>query len=105
MTTREKLYFLYLDGTIRHQHLEKCLRRTQDTFNKKYEFKKVSWEEMHIQNESGNISKAVFELLFKYGLKTTIFNCSNLEVFGFTHLYDHDVEIAKKNGCKVIEVQ
>ena len=99
-----KLYFLYMDGTIRHQHLGKCLRKTQDTFNKKHEYKKVSWEEMHSITGRTYINKAVFDLLNKYGIFTSIFNCENLQIYGFTHLYEHDVEQAKKYGCQVIEV-
>lgn len=106
MTTRQKLYFLYMDGTIRHQYLGKCLRKTTKTFNTKHEFKKVSWEDMHIQTiaKGEYVSRAVFDLLNKYGIFTSVFNCANLEVFGFCHLYDNDVETAREHGCKVIEV-
>jgi hypothetical protein len=95
-----------MDGMIRHQILGKCLRKTKDTFNRKHEWKKVSREEMIMQNigNDEHISREVFDLLKKYKLPATIFNCCNLEVFGFCHLYQHDVDTAVKNGCRILEV-
>lgn len=78
------LTFIFKDGTIRNGKLKTI---------------GASWEEMHNLNVD-KMRKEEHEFLTRYGLKTTIFNVSNLRKYGAIQLYPHNVETAIKHGAK-----
>jgi hypothetical protein len=59
----------------------------------------LSWEGINFTYcEKGKISNATFEILAKYGLEPTIFNCCNLELWGYVHLPEYYKDVVLKHG-------
>lgn len=100
-----KMFFMNMKGEIFHATFSQISNKVNSENTKPLRFNQkritVTWDSMNNCNEAQNIDKEVYDVLIKYGLPCTVFNCSNLQKYGYVQLPEYYKNVTLKNGAVI----